>query len=220
MIRLSVLSLSLLFLFCKNAIAQKNDKGFQRFISLRTNIFSFAELEAGIMIGARYQWSKRFSTTLDPTLIFFNPYNELNNDNFHPFGIKIRSDLRYHFDQFFIAPELHFKKVTTRKWATFGINCVTQTCDFFRRDIYRELKTEIGASLKLGYDLPLDNKDRLSLEIYGGLGFKVNYYKTRSIPPGSSFFPDEPFRSNFLGITEGNAVPIIPALFKLSYRLR
>ena len=220
MIRQVVVTLLLFFLFCKNGVAQKNDNGFQRFISLRTNLLSFAEPNAGVMIGARYQWSKNFSTTLDPTLIFFNPYINLNGNRFHPFGIKIRWDMRYHFKKLFFAPELHFKKVTTRKWNTFGINCIGQNCDFYQRDIYRDQKTEIGASLKMGVDLPLDDKDRFSLEIYGGLGFKVYYYKTKSIPLGGSFFPTEPTDRNILGITEGNAVPMLPASFKLCYKLR
>lgn len=220
MIRLPLLTLMMALAFFKNGFAQKSDKDFQRFIALRTNLLSFAELNAGIMIGARFQWTKKFSATIDPTFIFFNPYINRNSDQFHPLGIKIRADVRYHFDIFFIAPELHFKKVTTRKWSSFGINCTGQNCDFFMLDIYREQKTESGVSVKAGLDLPLDKKNRLSLEIYGGLGIKYNYYKRKSIPTGGSFFPTEPRPDNLLGIPEGNAIPIMPASLKISYRLR
>ena len=167
MIRMPALTLMLFLFFCKNGDAQKNVAKFDRFVSLRTNLLSIAEMDAGIMLGVGYQWNKRFSASLDPSIIFFNPYKNLNEDYYHPSGIKIRLDVRYHFNDLFIAPELHFKKVTTRKLTTFGINCIGRNCDFYKIDVYREVKTEAGASVKFGINLPLDNKNRWSFEFYG-----------------------------------------------------
>jgi hypothetical protein len=201
--------------------AQINNKNFSPSLTLRTNLFSVLEIDGGIMLGARYQWSKQFAAVLDPTLIFFNPYF----DEERPFGIKIRADVRYYLDKyepqhtrFFIAPEFHFKQTTTKKWATFGINCIGQQCSYYMNTVYKEIKNEIGGSLKMGAEVPLNRRNRWSFEVYGGLGFKVDHYKERDIPIGGIFMP-EPTHDRVFGFGEDKPVPILPCSIKISYRL-
>lgn len=218
MVRLPAFFLSV-FLISSGATAQRTVPRYLNTFSLRTNLLSFAELDGGIMIGAGYQWNKRFSTTLDPTIIFFNLYKNQNGDTYHPIGVKIRLDLRYHINDIFIAPEFHFKKVITRKRADFGINCIGRNCDFYMTSVYQEIKTEAGVSVKFGIDFPIDKRNRWLVEFYCGLGFKVNYFKERSIPTGGSFV-HEPFNESIFGIPEGTAMPILPASIKAVYRLK
>ena len=225
MARFPLLILVFLF-FTFKSFAQKSNEKFSPVITLRTNLFSFAESDAGIMLGIGYQWSRRFSATLDPTFIFFNPYQSID-DNGQPFGIKIRTDIRLYFDKFilglqriFIAPELHFKHITTKKWATFGINCIGQSCSYYMYDIYKEVKNEIGAALKMGIITQLDKKKRWILEFYGGLGFKVNYFKDKDVPLGGLFMPEPSHTDIFFGFPENVAVPIFPGSIKISYCIR
>ena len=199
-----------------------NEKG----VYLRTNPFSFLEIDAGAMLGVRYKWNKKFSAVLDPTFIFFNPYRGNFTGSSHPVGIKIRADIRYHINKpvfkrsrLFIAPEFHYKYRVKERLATFGINCINGNCAYYMEDIYKEIKTEIGGAAKAGFDIPIDARDRFAFELYGGLGLKVFQYKESSIPIGGSFF-SEPSHQDFLGTSEGTATPIFFGSLKLSYRLR
>jgi len=196
-----------------------------KMVYLRTNLFSFLEIDGGVMLGARYQWNNLFSITVDPTFIFFNPYFGSLGEVSGPLGIKIRADMRYHIPKeflkgrMFIAPEFHYKYRTIDRQATFGINCAGGNCPYFMEAIYAEDKTEIGGSLKTGGDLPLDKRERLAFEIYGGLGLKVFKYKERNIPTGGSFL-NEPSHQDIFGTAEGIASPMLFGSIKLSYRIR
>ena len=224
--RCTILVLIFLVGFIFVCYAQKNNEPFPPSLSLRTNIFSAVEVDAGVMLGVKYQWHKQFAAVLDPTFIFFNPYRNTNtNDNGSPLGIKIRSDVRYYLDKyrqghdrFFIAPELHLKYITTKKWTEFGINCIGQQCNYYMYARYREIKNEAGASLKIGTEVYLDRKNLWSLEIYGGLGFKVYHFRQKDIPVGGMFLSD-PNQDNIFGTREGTGVPILPGSFKISYRI-
>jgi hypothetical protein len=206
--------------------AQKNNGEFSSSLTLRTNPFSILEVDGGVMLGIRYQWSRQFAAVLDPTFIFFDPYHNTNsNDNGRPIGIKIRSDVRYYFDKytsgrnrFFIAPELHYKYVTEKRWANFGINCIGQQCNYYMNAMYREIKNEKGASLKMGAEVYLDKKNLWSFEVYGGLGFKINHFKQKDIPLGAMFI-SLPNHDNVFGFREGVAIPILPGSIKVSYRI-
>ena len=227
MIRAAIIIFLLIFSLISVCSAQTNIEKFIPSFSLRTNLLSFAEIDGGIMLGARYQWAKKISVTIDPTLIFFSPYRSQNSADLKTSGIKIRADIRYHFEKFllnlpgvFIAPEFHFKKAGIGKTTTFGINCVGQTCNYYMEAEYKEIKNEIGGSLKLGIDLPLDKKERFSFEIYGGLGVKVNHYTYKSIPAGGSFLSGENIHQDFFNIADGKAIPILPASIKLCYQIR
>jgi hypothetical protein len=205
--------------------AQISNKNFSPSLTLRTNLFSVLEIDGGIMLGACYQWSKRFAVVLDPTFIFFDLYqNNNSNTKEQPFGIKIRADVRYYFDKyvpgrnhFFIAPELHLKCITTRKWTNFGINCIGQQCNYYMNAEYHEIKNEAGAVLKVGAEVPLDKKNSWSFEVYFGLGFKYNHFKEKDIPVGGMFI-SPPDHNNLFEFGE-DAIPILPASIKISYRI-
>lgn len=223
MMRILALATLLFFLPSKFSFSQEKDLPDERCVYIRTNPLSFLEIDAGVMMGVRYQWNKKFSATLDPTFIFFSPYYQPDSYNSRPLGIKIRADIRYHFksssnDRPFIAPEFHYKYRTIDRTATFGFNCINQNCAYYMEDTYREIKTEVGGSVKMGVDAPLDRHERLSLELYGGLGLKFFKYVEESIPPGGSFI-SEPSHQDFFRISEGKPTPLISGFLKISYRL-
>ena len=223
------LVLILVFAIGINSIcySQKNNEEYSYSISLRTNLFSVLEVDGGIMLGLRYQWSKRFAAVLDPTFIFFNLYDNTNStSNGQPIGIKIRSDLRYYLDKntsrrnrYFIAPEFHYKYVSTKRWANFGINCIGQQCDYYMNAKYQQIKNETGGTLKLGAEIPLSDKDKWAIEVYGGLGFKFKNFKQKDIPAGGIFLAS-PASDDVFGFEEGTAIPVFPASIKISYRIR
>lgn len=195
-------------------------------ITLRSNPFSFIEIDGNVMIGIGYQWHRRWAATLEPGYIFFSPYNNSeNNERTAVSGIKIRTDLRLYFDKprkgdlnTFIAPEFHYKYVEAKKWDDFGINCLGGQCDYYQKAQYKEVKKEIGASVKLGTILPLWS-DQWSIELYGGLGFKFRKFKETDLPIGGSFVT-EPDRNNFFNAADEDAAyPLLPAGFKIIFRL-
>jgi hypothetical protein len=226
MMRILAVTSLLFFLPSKFTFSQQKELQNERGIYIRTNPLSFLEIDAGAMVGVRYQWNKKFSATLDPTFIFFSPYYGADSYNSQPLGIKIRADVRYHFNKPgsnggrpFIAPEFHYKYRSVDRTTTFGINCINQNCAYYMEDTYREIKTEVGGSLKMGVDVPIDKQERLSLELYGGLGLKIFKYNEESIPPGGSFI-SEPSHQDFFGTSEGMATPLVFGFLKMSYRLR
>jgi len=225
MMKVHALFFLIAVLYATTCFSQRRSFSAEQGLYLRTNPFSFLEIDGGMMIGARYQWHKNFSATLDPTFIFFNPYHEPMDDASNPLGIKIRADIRYQFKKsssgsiaYFVAPEFHYKYRTKDRQATFGFNCVGGNCAYFMEAIYSEVKTEIGASLKTGFDVAMSNNERLALEVYGGLGLKIFRYKEESVPPGGNFL-SEPSHQDFFGTSEGAATPILFGSLKLSYRL-
>jgi Protein of unknown function (DUF3575) len=222
----------LLFLFVinSNTFSQKEKKDFQKQLMLRTNLSSVLEYDAGIMIGARYQWSKNFSVTVDPTFIFFSPWINPNSNNKKNkiLGIKTRIDVRYHFagsnkknTSYFIGPELHLKTVTRKPVQEFGINCIQGNCDYFQLAHYKEIRNEIGMALKIGFNTPLGLRDdqRFALEMYGGMGVKFIYLKQKNIPAGGSILNSSSGNTIFGLDREGVAYPNLPAGIKLSYRI-
>ena len=224
MMRILAFTSLIFFLSSKFSFSQQKELSNES-IYIRTNPLSFLEIDAGVMVGLRYQWNKNFSATLDPTLIFFSPYYGADSYNSQPLGIKIRADVRYHFNKLrsngsrsFIAPEFHYKYRTVDRTTTFGINCMDQNCAYYMEATYREIKTEVGGSIKMGVDVPVDKRERLSLELYGGLGLKIFKYNEESIPPGGSFI-SEPSHQDFFGNSEGTATPLVFGFLKLSYRL-
>lgn len=226
MMRILALATIIFLLSSKFSFSQQKELPNEKCIYIRTNPFSFLEIDAGVMVGVRYQWNKNFSATLDPTFIFFSPYYSADNYNSQPLGIKIRADVRYHFNKplskngsrLFVAPEFHYKYRTIDRTTTFGINCINQNCAYYMEDTYREIKTEAGGSIKMGVDVPVDKRERLSLELYGGLGLKIFKYNEESIPPGGSFI-SEPSHQDFFGTLEGTATPLLFGFLKMSYRI-
>jgi len=199
--------------------------GINRSVIIRTNPGSFLEHEAGIMLGIGYRWSPRYSATFDPMLIFYKPYPDFNTlTQETASGIKIKTDFRYHMNRFlgfrnvYIAPDFHYKNVVTKRWETFGMNCIQGQCDYYMNARYRQVLNELGAAIKGGIEV-FSNNDQWYIELYGGLGFKFSYYKEKGIPAGGSF-SSTPEREAFFGMSrEGVAYPNMPIGVKLGYRI-
>ncbi|MEO6611158.1 MAG: hypothetical protein ABIT05_03465 [Chitinophagaceae bacterium] len=200
-------------------------------VNIRTSLSSWAEFDAGLMLGINYRWHKNFSASFEPTLIFFTPFSD-EGGKVSPSGIKIRSDLRYHFarkrkksPETFLAPEFHYKYTKTRREGLFGINCQNGQCAYFQEAVYSQLKNEVGALLKAGIIFPMgfiSKKERLFLELYFGLGVKGLKFRETDIPPGGSFV-HSPNRSplnfrNSWGRDHYN-VPMMPLGLKLLFSL-
>lgn len=200
--------------------------------SLRTSLTSFFDYDAGIMLGINYRWAKHFSASLEPTFIFYNGFKTDGDETIYPAGIKIRSDIRYHFGkkrtrsmEGFLAPEFHYKHTTTKKEDLFGVNCQNGQCAYFQNAIYKELKNEIGFLFKTGIIAPLtfiSKDDRLFLEIHAGVGVKQLKFRETDLPTGGSFV-NPPDRSllGFGVTTDLNTYsrPMLPAGLKLIFIL-
>ena len=199
--------------------------GSSRSVILRTNPGSFLEHEAGIMLGIGYRWSSRYSATFDPMFIFYKPYPDFNTlSQESATGIKIKTDFRYHMSRFlgfrnvYIAPDFHYKNVVTKRWETFGMNCIQGQCDYYMNTRYRQVLNELGAAIKGGIEV-FSNNDRWYIELYGGLGLKFSYYKEKGIPPGGSF-TSAPEREAFFGMSrQGVGYPNLPGGIKLGFRI-
>ena len=162
----AVLSLPgiLLLVFSLTVSAQKSKQDRQVSypeFSLRTSFTSFLDEDAGIMLGVNYRWSQKFSVSFEPTWIFFTVFNSDAGEKIYPSGIKIRTDLKYHFPKkqrrspdFFIAPEFHYKYTKTQIEDLFGMNCQNGQCAFFQDAVYTDIKREIGGLVKMGLIIP------------------------------------------------------------------
>jgi hypothetical protein len=216
-------------LFSLSVSAQKNkqgsDKSYPQF-SLHTSLTSFLDYDAGLMLGIGYRWNKRFSASLEPTWIFYSFYTDRATVN-NPSGIKIRADLKYHFNKrkprspdFYMAPEFHFKHTKTKIEDRFGINCQGGQCAFFQNAIYTDIKKEIGGLVKAGmiYPLLFVKNHRWLIDMYVGLGVKQMNYRETDLPVGGSFV-NPPFRSIFNNQGDRYAVPSVPVGFKLIFIL-
>lgn len=218
------------------ATAQNNNKfdaGTHPELSLRTSLHSYFDYDAGIMLGINYHWTEKFSASLEPTWIFYNGFSEGKEEKIYPSGIKIRTDIRYHFPKrrkkgldIFMAPELHLKFVRTRRLDDFGIDCQNGQCAFIQEAVYTEIKNEIGGIFKIGAIAPLTfiNKGRWFLEAYGGFGLKQQKFRETDLPAGGSFI--NPPNHSFIrwDITSNGrniiAVPLFPVGLKLVFGLK
>ncbi len=223
-------TLILLSLFSVTVVAQENKQveltDIPQF-TLRTSLTSWADYDAGLMLGINYRWHKNFSASFEPTWIFFSPFTD-GGARLSPSGIKIRADLRYHFTkkqrknpEAFLAPEFHYKHTKMEREDRFGINCQNGQCAYFQEAVYSQLKNEVGALLKAGIIVPMgfiSRKDRVFLELYLGFGIKQLKFRETNIPEGASFV-NPPYRSP-LGIRNSGdrnryTLPMMPAGLKL-----
>jgi len=221
--RFVVVFLSLYF-----SSASQGKKSFHPVITLRTNPFSFAEVDAGAVLGIGYQFLPQWSVSIDPMIVLYSPYKfsrEYPDEHEPVSGYKIRGDIKYYFRDFnygkrggFIALEFHYKKVTAKKWDSFGMNCVNGQCDFFQRTQYGEEKREEGIAVKAGLIRRLWSP-RWAIEIYTGIGFKFKHFNETDLPAGGSFITAPSHDVTISSFQENGAYPIIPAGAKLIYRL-
>ncbi len=212
-------------------ITQKDNDSYPAF-SLHTSLTSWLDYDAGIMLGINYRWSQKFSASFEPTWIFYNGLVTNPDEKISPSGIKIRSDLRYHFPQktkksldTFIGPELHYKNTQTEKEDRFGINCQNGQCAYFQDAVYTEIKNEIGALIKAGLTAPLtfvNKNNRLCLELYAGFGIKQLKFRETDLPTGGSFInPPDRRLLRFDNTTDRNtySLPMLPGGLKLILKL-
>jgi Protein of unknown function (DUF3575) len=196
-------------------------------ITLRFNPLSFLETDGNVMLGAGYQFHRRFAITVDPGYIFFRPYDDLKNRSSSVSGIKIRSDIRFLFAKsrhgryiFFIGPEFNYKYVSAKKWGDFGINCQGGACAYNQKAQYKEVKKETGGAVKMGTQVRVFN-DRWKMEFYWGIGFKFKRFKDTNLPVGGSFI-NQPDHGNIFETAndENEPYPIIPGGVKIIFLLQ
>lgn len=193
-------------------------------LTLRLNPLALVETDGNLMIGLGYQWHRRWAVTIEPAYIFLSPYASASNRHSLS-GVKIRSDIRFLFDRSkrgrfssFIGPEFHYKNVSAKKNEDFGINCASGQCAYYQRTQYKEVRREIGGSLKTGTLISLN--ERWNFELFIGLGVKFAKISDADIPVGGSFVstPDQtnPFTVN----NKDGAQVLVPGGVKLIFRLR
>jgi hypothetical protein len=199
-------------------------------IHLRTNPFTLVEHDAGIMLGVNYRWAKRWSATVDPTLVFYRIRNTTNGSTpGKPLGVRVKTDLRYHiqhfwggFENVFISPELVFGYINTKKTETFGINCSGPNCAYYMIDEYNEIKKEIGAAIKMGLTGPIKKRnENWRLELYLGIGVSYFDIEEKGVPAGGSFIELPTYRNNFGNVIEADSWNVmVPFGLKISLRIK
>ncbi len=216
---------------CGKSISQIETDNFYsgKALTLRTNLFSVLDYNAGIMLGMNYRWDKRWSATIDPTFVFFTiqaSVNRLPADR--PLGAKVKTDVRYHirnfiwgFENVFISPEAVFSHIRTKKTATFGINCTGPNCAYYMIDEYTEIKKEAGGAIKFGLTGPIKKRNQnWKLELYLGLGLSFFNIEEKGIPTGGSFVTLPTYQDNLGFVRKDEANIMIPAGLKISYRIK
>ena len=201
---------------------EKNNFYSGKAITLRTNPFSFLQSDAGIMIGVNYRWHQRWSATLDPKFIFYAVQSQANNmDPRKPLGIRVKTDLRYHFQNVFIAPELVFGYTRTKITTEFGVNCVGGNCDYYTLQEYTEIKKEAGGAIKFGFTGPIrKNNENWKLELYTGIGVSFFDFQEKGIPPGASFVRPPTHGDGLGNLSEDEPNIMIPFGLIITYRIK
>ena|SRR5688572_6928713 len=212
-----------LFIFYSCFSQFEKDKFYSgKAITLRTNPFSFFQSDAGIMLGVNYRWRQRWSATIDPKFIFYavqSPDNSM--DRRKPLGVRVKSDIRYHINNVFIAPELVFGYTRTKTMAEFGVNCTGGSCAYYTLQEYTEIKKEAGGAVKIGMTGPIrKNNENWKLELYTGIGVSFFDFQETGIPPGGSFVRP-PTHGDQLGTLVEDAPNImIPFGLIITYRIK
>jgi hypothetical protein len=207
-----------------NAQANSNEPP-DHSLTLRLSPFSLLEGDGNIMLGAGYQFHRRWAVSFDPAYIFWRPYQGLVEENpGKSSGIKLRGDIRYLFDRSkpgrfssFIGPEFHYKYVESKKSEDFGINCIGGQCDYYQREEYKEIKTEIGGSVKVGTLVRLST--RWNLELYGGVGVKFFAFSEADIPLGGTFL-NRPNQNPFFNTDRKPVQVMVPIGAKFTFLIR
>ena len=207
---------------------EKNNFYTGKAITLRTNPFSFLQRDAGIMVGSNFRWHRRWSATIDPKFIFYAVQPSFDGtDPRSPLGIRIKTDVRYHIENFlfgfeniFIAPEVILGYTRTRSTAEFGINCTGGNCSYYTLQKYSEIKKEAGGAIKMGMIGPIKKRnENWKLELYAGFGISFFNFKEKGIPAGGSFVRP-PIHEDALGtLDEDRANIMIPFGLTITYRI-
>jgi Protein of unknown function (DUF3575) len=185
--------LTIALIFCQCTSAQQAGKDFPVW-SLRTNPVSFFSPDGGIMIGANYRWSKKFSVSFDPTYVFYSlVLMEDDGKKINPKGINLQGDFRMHLPrnyrmrETFFASRVHYRNIKADRFATFGIGCENGNCDYYQYDKYEEKQMEIGLSINAGTIRRLSQNGRWFIELSFGLGYKYVKFSESGVPVGATF---------------------------------
>jgi len=211
----------LIFYNCFSQFEKDNfDSG--KTITLRTNPFSFLQSDAGIMIGVNYRWRQRWSATIDPKFIFYavqSPENSM--DRRKPLGVRVKTDIRYHIRNVFIAPELVFGYTRTKLTAEFGVSCIGGNCAYYTLQEYTEIKKEAGGAIKFGFTGPIRKKnEKWKLELYSGIGVSFFDIQEDGIPPGGSFVRPPTHEDGLGTMDEDEPNIMIPFGLIITYRIK
>jgi hypothetical protein len=191
-------------------------------ITLRTNPFSFIQRDAGIMFGVNYRWHQRWSATLDPKFIFYSVQTPANSTGPRkPLGVRVKTDIRYHIRNVFIAPEFVFGYTSTKTTTEFGVNCVGGNCAYYTLQEYTEIKKEAGGAIKFGLTGPIrKNNENWKLELYTGIGVSFFDFQEKGIPPGGSFVMPPTHGDGLGSLSEDEPNIMIPFGLIISYRIK
>jgi len=191
-------------------------------ITLRTNPFSFLQRDAGIMIGVNYKWHQRWSATLDPKFIFYAVQSPANSTGPRkPLGVRVKTDIRYHIQNVFIAPELVFGYTSTKSTAEFGVNCIGGNCAYYTLQEYTEIKKEAGGAIKFGFTGPIrKNNENWKLELYIGIGVSFFDFQEKGTPPGGSFVRPPTHEDGLGTMDEDEPNIMIPFGLIITYRIK
>lgn len=191
---LFLFAFSYLFLNTKIALAQNKKEDFKNKIFLKTNPFSFLELEAGLNLGIDILGKSRLNFSGDVNFIFYNI--AIDNDNFlttaPPLGFRFKPELRYYIlenkkdnRRIYIAIEGLLTKINSKFFSTVNVNNNLGNFIYTQRISYNEIKTVVGASAKIGYRLALKRySEKYFLDFYLGLGARQKFFKQKNIPAG------------------------------------
>jgi hypothetical protein len=176
----------------------------------------------GIMIGVNYRWRQKWSATLDPKFIFYSVQSPANNTGLRkPLGVRVKTDIRYHIQNVFIAPELVFGYTRTKTTGEFGINCVGGNCAYYTLQEYTEIKKEAGGAIKIGMTGPIRKKnENWKLELYTGIGVSFFDFQEKGIPPGGSFIRPPTHEDGLGTMDEDEPNIMIPFGLIITYRIK
>lgn len=187
-------------------------------VKLRFSPLALAEPDMSLMFGAEYRLNDKWSVGSDLAYIF---YSFRSSNSINTTGYKARAELRYYFKQknrvaWFTAFELGHKQTSSRVSEEVGIGAGP---DYFQRIDYKEIRSALSASLKMGFQRYIDKKQKIFIEGFFGLGVKVlsEYKKDYVLPPNAwNNGQDEDIYFTIFG--EGGS-PNFPAGLRIGFRL-
>lgn len=184
-------------------------------LSARFSPLALADfLDGNLSLGAEYRLNKTIAVTMDAGWIF---YSHFAARAWHTKGVILRPAIRlYVWDNLFLDLQFHYKNVIydvqdslQHTMSSGGVTMVDTSFKFER--------TVKGLHVMVGYKWPLDNKQRLWLELYAGLGVHFKWQQYYRDP--NSIYANEHnlFRiSNF----NGGWTPAFPAGVRILYRFK
>ncbi len=210
------------FISAAKAQPQKNN------INIRTNILSWLEPNAGgPVLGIEYFINNKFSVGADAGLIFYNIVKSKDNNLSHPFGFKVKPEIRYYLykknkpdpTRLFFAAEGLYLKTRTTNFNDLPVRDNMGNIAYYYIGGFPEYKKVIGANLKAGLQVPRFFNKKMMIEFYAGLGLKVKTYSFGNIPNGA--VASQRSQSRFLLNTDiDGSYPSIAAGFKIVYKIK